>query len=269
MKQFLKVLLPVALLGLGVSCSDYDYIDSDPVDYISIIDELENKLAIYESSLETPMFVASKVNEAQQFAMKANIAISTEEGIGSGVVFASEETKDGMFIFYALTNYHVIEDIITGRTAEFSVVNYAGYMFDFSILVYDKSVDLGLISFIGEYYDAYVLDLSSDPVSVGDFVMSMGSPQEQLNVLTVGWILRTDVSGTEESYFGLIHHNALVDSGNSGGALLNEHLEVVGINSIAPIVKADFPFQSVEGYAASYPTIEKFLNNKDYGRLLP
>jgi S1-C subfamily serine protease len=269
MKQLLRLIAPLALMSLVVSCSDAELYPED--EYLQEIQNLEEQLEAYRSNLEDAAYVESRVNAAQQTAMKANIAISTDEGIGSGVVFNKKDDTDGKFVFFAITNYHVIEDIVEGRSEEYSLINYLGYTFEMDILAYDESVDLALVSFVGEYYDAYVLDFSVLDVQIDEFVLSMGSPQGQLNTLTVGWVLETGVSGgvgTDSFYSEMIFHSAPVDSGNSGGALINADFDIIGINSVAPIVEVDFPFQSVFGYAISYLTIEKFLIDNAYSSLL-
>jgi S1-C subfamily serine protease len=273
--KIMKVLSILSASFLLVGCSG-DYEDTS-AEYISQLEvrlgDLEAQLRTYENITNNDgVFLVNRINEITQTSMKANVAISMDDSIGSGVVFKAEykNQSKGEFIFYILTNYHVIEDFVEGKSESFDIINYLGYAYKPEILAYDKSIDLALLSTVGIVDDFYVVNLSKSEVKNDQFVFAIGSPQGQLNALTVGKVIKSQIEGyVGDTYFtNLIYHTALVDSGNSGGALLDDKLEVIGINTIAPITGAGFPYQSVSGYALPYKVIEKFLIDKKYQRLV-
>jgi len=247
--KILKSFLAISLLGMLTSCDTY-----------------------YEvPSANNTNVIINTINAAQQTSIKANVALYTEESVGSGFVFKAEEKiSDEKFIFYILTNYHVISEFVEKKSDFLDLVNYAGYLYEPTILAYDEIKDIALLSVEGEADDFYVVKFSKSIVRNTDLVLSMGNPQGQLNALTIGYVLDSNLTGTVDDilYESLIKHSALVDSGNSGGALLNKDLNVVGINIMAPVENPVFPYQSVNGYALPYKTIELFLTENNYVKLL-
>lgn len=93
--------------------------------------------------------------------------------------------------------------------------------------------DLALISFIS-YEDYTVLPISKDNIRYGNKVASMSNPYGKRNIVSVGKIGRKklwhfeDEAGKVE--YPIIIHSAVLSVGSSGSALINEDLEIVGIN---------------------------------------
>ncbi len=139
--------------------------------------------------------------------------------LGSGVL-----VKDG----YVITNNHVIKD-----AEEITVVLSDKREFEAELIGGDSKTDIALLRIDGDKLPAAELG-ESDDVSVGEFVLAIGSPFSARlgNTVTHGIVSGLGRSGvglnTYESY---IQTDASINPGNSGGALVNLNGEVIGINS--------------------------------------
>jgi S1-C subfamily serine protease len=63
----------------------------------------------------------------------------------------------------------------------------------------------------------------------------------------------------------MLMHSALIDKGNSGGALVDINLKIIGINFAGNPQTNTFPFQSVQGYAIPINNVHIFLAEKGLG----
>ena len=146
------------------------------------------------------------------------------EGIGSGSIVSS----DG----YILTNSHVISN---GEDSEISVLFNDGTTAPAKLVWNDSTLDLAIIKV--EKKNLPVMDLAdSDKVGVGDRVVAIGNPLgfELQSTVTSGIISglnRTVSFQTGAQMDGLMQTDAAINSGNSGGALLNSKGQQIGINS--------------------------------------
>ena len=161
--------------------------------------------------------------------------------VGTGVIASS----DG----YIITNYHVIEG---GHSC--LVILSTGYRLDAKLVGYDADNDLAVLKVEGEDLPAAEFG-SSDLLSVGDKVYAIGNPLglELRGTLTDGIISAinrdVDVDGVTMT---LIQTNAALNSGNSGGPLINEFGQVIGINTIKMV--SEYDDDSVEGLGFAIPS---------------
>lgn len=201
---------------------------------------------------------------AQEIYRQVNPAVVTViaqladgASLGTGVIFR----PDG----YILTNYHVVEGgksctvaLDTGRTYEALYV--AGdEENDLAVL----KVDLMELPF-AEFGD-------SDLLTVGDKVYAIGNPlgYELRGTLTDGIVsaINRDVQ-VDGRTMNLIQTNAALNSGNSGGPLVNEYGQVVGINTIKMISR----YSNIEGLGFAIPSasIQYLVNDLlAWGRVQP
>jgi hypothetical protein len=141
----------------------------------------------------------------------------TDEGkeLGSGFIVS----RDGKIA----TNLHVIRNLHSG-----GVQLASGEKFDsFSVLAFDERKDLAIVKIAG--FDLTPATLgNSNTVQVGERVMTMGSPLGLQGSVTTGVAssIRDDPFG---GGFKMIQTDASVNPGNSGGPLVNQRAEVVGI----------------------------------------
>jgi S1-C subfamily serine protease len=162
------------------------------------------------------------------------VLINTEttagEAAGSGLVLDASGV--------VLTNYHVVE----GSTSVKVTVATTGDTYDAKVIGHDQAADVALLQLDGASDLATVnLDDDGDP-AVSDEVTAVGNAQGQGflsastgSVVALDQSIDTQSEGTVagEHLTGLIETNAYVVGGYSGGALLDDEGEVVGITTAA------------------------------------
>jgi len=147
------------------------------------------------------------------------------QGLGSGVIVGRD---DGTV--YVLTNNHVV-----GNATEIQVRLYDKREFDAQTVGTDPRMDLALIKFsTREEVPVAVLGDSSS-MRVGDWVIAVGNPYGFESTVTSGIVSavgrRAETGSGIADLTDYIQTDASINSGNSGGALLNLRGEVVGINT--------------------------------------
>lgn len=147
----------------------------------------------------------------------------TPRGAGSGVIV----TKDG----YIVTNNHVIED---AEKIEVTLNDKRTYQA--KVVGADPNTDIALLK-IEEKNLPFIKMGDSDNLRVGEWVIAVGNPFNLTSTVTAGIVsakgrnfpVRRDGNPFKiESY---IQTDAVVNPGNSGGALVNTDGELVGINT--------------------------------------
>jgi len=146
-----------------------------------------------------------------------------QEGLGSGVIV----DKRGDTV-YVLTNNHV-----AGEADEISITLYDKRTFEGTLVGKDPLRDLALVSFETDEFVPVAKLGDSDSLEVGDWVLAIGNPYGFESTVTSGIV---SAKGRRQSPDGqsitdYIQTDAAINQGNSGGALVNLHGEVIGINS--------------------------------------
>ena len=141
--------------------------------------------------------------------------------LGSGVVVSA----DG----YVLTNHHVV-----AHADEVRVETDDGRTLPAKIVGNDAPSDLALLKV--DASDLHPIAMGdSDRVEVGDVVLAVGNPLGIGETVTMGIISakgRSTTTGVRSaSYEDFLQTDAPINHGNSGGALVNTHGELIGINS--------------------------------------
>ncbi len=158
---------------------------------------------------------------------------------GSGVIIS----PDG----YIVTNNHVIEE---GDRIEITLNNRRQYVA--SIIGTDPSTDLALLKVEGDNLP-FLKFGDSDSLHIGEWVLAVGNPFNLTSTVTAGIVsakarnidILIDRQDRIESF---IQTDAVVNPGNSGGALVNTDGELIGINT-AIITKSG----GYEGYSFAVP----------------
>lgn len=167
---------------------------------------------------------------------------SEGQGSGSGVIMS----KDG----YIITNNHVVEG-----AQSVSVQLNDGTSLDATIVGTDEQTDLAVIkvSSSAELTAAEFGD--SDELQPGEYAYAIGSPGgvQFANTITGGRIsaINRDLT-VNDRVMSLIQTDASINNGNSGGALINEYGQVVGITS-AKLSGNAFGSATVEGMGFAIP----------------
>jgi len=160
-----------------------------------------------------------------------NRSTSTVIAEGSGVII----TEDG----YILTNNHVINSSSESLFYELSKANKVTvYLYndeteyEATIVGMDEQTDLAVIKI--DKTGLVTAELGdSDTVQVGEFAMAIGNPLGLQNSVSSGIISATNRKITSDGKtFTVIQTDAAINSGNSGGALVNSKGQIIGINTL-------------------------------------
>ena len=141
---------------------------------------------------------------------------------GSGVIIS----EDG----YIVTNNHVVDG-----ASKLKVKLNDGRTFEAELIGTDSATDLALLKV--EAKDLPTLPFgSSDALRLGEWVLAIGSPFDLQSTITAGIVsAKARQLGAIPNDFRIesfIQTDAAVNPGNSGGALVNTHGELVGINTL-------------------------------------
>lgn len=162
------------------------------------------------------------------------------QGAGSGVIISD----DG----YILTNNHVVEN-----ASQLTVDLYDRTTYDAEVIGTDPLTDLAVIKIDADGLDeAYLGD--SDNVKVGQWVMAIGNPLAFSSTVTAGIIsaIGRSLNLIRDSYGveNFIQTDAVINRGNSGGALVDLKGAVIGINTA---IATDGMTSSYIGYGFAIP----------------
>jgi serine protease Do len=141
-----------------------------------------------------------------------------ETSLGSGVVVSA----DG----YILTNNHVVEGATDVKVAFFDKVEYPA-----KIVGSDKYADIAVLK-IDKTGLTPLPFADSAHTQVGDVVLAIGNPFGLKQTVTMGIVSALGRAGLGiERFEDFIQTDAPINRGNSGGALIDTHGELVGINT--------------------------------------
>ena len=157
---------------------------------------------------------------------------STATAAGSGIIIS----EDG----YILTNNHIVNSSSTsyyyelGKANKVTVTLYNdSTKYDATIVGTDSQTDLAVIKIEKNGLKAAKLG-DSDAVQVGEFAMAIGNPLGLTDSVTAGIVsaVNREVSDQDGNSYVAIQTDASINSGNSGGALVNSKGQVIGVNTL-------------------------------------
>jgi Do/DeqQ family serine protease len=188
------------------------------------------------SETATPAVVNIRAQAQSKFDFWSNSNKGTSSG--SGVIIS----EDG----YIITNNHVIED---GASIQITLSDKRE--FEARKVGFDPSTDLALLKI--EARDLpYLKFANSDSLRVGEWVLAVGNPFNLESTVTAGIVSAKgrDIKILEGNYRieSFIQTDAMVNPGNSGGALVNMAGDLVGINTAIMSRSGSF-----EGYSFAIP----------------
>ena len=178
--------------------------------------------------------------------------------IGTGVLFR----EDG----YLLTNHHVVAG---GTVCTVLLAN--GQPYEAKFIASDANYDLAVLKIDGENLPTAEF-LDSDTLQVGDAVYAIGTPLdlEMSGTFTNGIVssVNREMQLDGQTSMPMIQTNAALNNGNSGGPLISDSGQVVGIN----FMKMYARYSTVEGLGFAIPSVqaERVVNDLlAYGALQP
>ena len=144
-----------------------------------------------------------------------------QEGSGSGVIITDEG--------YIVTNNHVVDG-----AEKVEVTLNDNRTFTAKMIGADPATDLALLK-IDEKGLPFMVYGNSDDLKVGEWVLAVGNPFNLTSTVTAGIVSakarNIGILPDQYKIESFIQTDAAVNPGNSGGALVNTHGELVGINS--------------------------------------
>ncbi|KIE20373.1 serine endoprotease DegQ [Vibrio sinaloensis] len=141
-------------------------------------------------------------------------------GLGSGVIINADKG-------YIVTNYHVING-----AEKIRVKLHDGREYDAELVGGDQMSDVALLKLEKAKNLTEVKIADSDKLRVGDFTVAIGNPFGLGQTVTSGIVSALGRSGLNlENFENFIQTDAAINSGNSGGALVNLNGELIGINT--------------------------------------
>lgn len=183
--------------------------------------------AIFAAQKALPSMVSINVEyDVNYLGMK-----KTAAGAGSGVIIS----EDG----YILTNNHVIS---SSDSSSFYQVSDAKSIkvkiygdqteYDAQIIGTDSQTDLAVLKIDKNGLIAAELGNSSS-IQIGEFVLAIGNPYNLDYSVTAGIISALNREMTvENTTYKVIQADCAINSGNSGGALVNSKGQVIGITTL-------------------------------------
>ena len=203
--------------------------------------------------------VVQVIGYCETWDAETRIASEEETGSGSGCYFKADEEGG-----YILTNYHVIEDCEVYRIQWLS-----GEIMDASVVGHDDGTDIAVLRFdepAPEGADPIPMG-DSDALRIGELAICIGNPGDSEDVL-FGTVTAGIISGLEREdinadnftrSISVIQTDAAINTGNSGGALLNARGELVGIPTLKFMYSYNTVFEGL-GFCIPINSIEGFID---------
>lgn len=216
-----KILGNSSYKGITTSTSS----PNSEVNLLNIADYSNTSIAVAEKVL--PSVVGITVT----YQISSVFGSSTSDATGSGIIIS----EDG----YILTNNHVISSesnsyyyAIEEATAIKINLYGSDETYDATVVGTDSYTDLAVLKIDKTGLTPATLG-NSDNVKVGEFVMAIGNPLGMDYSVTSGIVsaVNREVESDGTVYYA-IQTDAAINSGNSGGALVNASGEVIGVNTL-------------------------------------
>ena len=193
------------------------------------------KQTVYNNANNVTTDYSTAVQDVAESVMPSVVGVSTVEdvmgfyqtqevqGVGTGVIVSS----DGLI----LTNQHVV----SSNPKSITVKLMDGTEYPAQVLYANEDMDLAVIKIDAKDLSAVTLG-NSDSLNVGQVSVAIGNPMglEYERSVTAGIVSalgRSILLSQTQIAENLIQTDAAINSGNSGGPLLNLNGEVIGINS--------------------------------------
>lgn len=208
--------------------------------------EMLQKHTMWDNFFQDPFFSFFNFGPQQQRMYQA---------YGSGVIIS----KDG----YIVTNNHVVEG-----AQNITVTLNDKHKLSATIIGADAQCDLALLKIDASNLQAIEYG-NSDNIRIGEWVLAVGNPYNLNSTVTAGIISaktrNLNILGGNTSIESFIQTDAAVNSGNSGGALVNTKGELIGINAAIASNTGSYA-----GYSFAIPVnmVKKIVEDlKKHGRV--
>lgn len=192
--------------------------------------------AVFAANKILPSIVGIEIQYTvtSSFFMFGGPSTSTATASGSGIIIS----EDG----YILTNNHVVDtsssstysyyDISKATSVKVRLNGDTKNTYDAKIVGQDSKTDLAVLKIEKTGLTAAEFANSAE-VKIGEFAMAIGNPLGLGSSITCGVVsaVNREVS-SEGTTYKCIQTDAAINSGNSGGALVNAEGKVIGVNTL-------------------------------------
>ena len=161
----------------------------------------------------------------------------------------------GFFInrVHIVTNYHVIKNF---DTLKIYAYNHPFAITDVKVIGYDEESDIAVIEIIEEIDHNFLTWADTEPY-IGDTVYALGHGISQIWSLTQGILSYDYRPNPASSFVHYIQTDAVINAGNSGGPLLNEDGEVIGVTTL--LISPDRNYVGY-GYVIPTPLVKRVVS---------
>ena len=236
-KSSINIVFGASLISSGIVLSFLFLFGLFDEEEVVIPEPVTITQTVTEKELVMPRVDSTEIVSIAELATKTIVQVQVGDisedgeflpsGGGSGVVISS----DGLI----MTNHHVIDNSVQVR-----VVFEDGRMYESKIVGSDRLTDIGLLKISASNLVPISIG-NSESLKVGDLAVAIGHPLTlgAAPTVTTGVVSalerRLDV-GSEAmdsgvTLFGLIQTDAPITRGSSGGALINNNGELIGITT--------------------------------------
>ena len=236
-KSSINIVFSASLISSGIVLSFLFLFGLFDEEEVVIPEPVTITQTVTEKELVMPRVDSTEIVSIAELATKTIVQVQVgnvsedgeflPNGGGSGVVIS----PDGLI----MTNHHVIDNSVQVR-----VVFEDGRMYESKIIGSDKLTDIGLLKISASNLVPISIG-NSESLRVGDLAVAIGHPLTlgAAPTVTTGVVSalerRLDVGGEAMSsgvtLFGLIQTDAPITRGSSGGALINNNGELIGITT--------------------------------------
>lgn len=230
------------------------YTEKELINPFNFNNPITKNISLYAKFSRDYMYLTNKITKE---IMPSCVTVSNMYNYGSGVIF---DEDDGYY--YVLTNNHVAP-----MDQSYAVyTNNPFISYEATYIRSDVSYDLAILR-IKKYNNSLkVIELAQQNPCKNDLVISIGSPERQVNSITYGIITQycqTTLSDkTSDVDFEVIKHSSYINNGSSGGVLLNDSLQAVGVNFAGSENEETGDF--VYGLAVPIEKVLEFINLESY-----
>lgn len=207
-------------------------LSSEAVDFVDAADKAVHSVVHVKN-----VSVRTVYNPIMEFFYGSRGGQQQEQvGTGSGVIIS----EDG----YIVTNNHVIKD-----ASELEVTLNNKKVYKAKLVGTDSKMDIALLKIDADEKLPFSTFADSDNVKVGEWVLAVGNPYNLTSTVTAGIVSAKARNLDTKGIQSFIQTDAAVNPGNSGGALVNTHGELIGINTMI-----SSPTGSYAGYSFAVPS---------------
>jgi len=192
--------------------------------------------AVFAANKILPSIVGIEIQYTvtSSFFMFGAPSTSTATASGSGIIIS----EDG----YILTNNHVVDTSTSSSSYSYYELSKATSVkvklfndentYDAKIVGQDSKTDLAVLKIEKTGLTAAEF-ANSDEVKIGEFAMAIGNPLGLGSSITCGVVSAVNRQvASEGTTYKCIQTDAAINSGNSGGALVNAEGKVIGVNTL-------------------------------------